>query len=38
LICVGVALETLRQLESHLMTRNYEGFLSKGRLRGRRGF
>jgi preprotein translocase subunit SecY len=38
LICVGVALETLRQLESHLMTRNYEGFLSKGRLRGRRGY
>lgn len=38
LICVGVALETLRQLEGHLMTRNYEGFLSKGRLRGRRGF
>jgi preprotein translocase subunit SecY len=38
LICVGVALETLRQLESHLMTRHYEGFLDKGRIRGRRGY
>ena len=38
LICVGVALETLRQLESHLRTRHYEGFLEKGRIRGRRGY
>jgi len=38
LICVGVALETLRQLEAHLMTRHYEGFLEKGRIRGRRGY
>jgi len=38
LICVGVALETLRQLEAHLMTRHYEGFLDKGRIRGRRGY
>jgi preprotein translocase subunit SecY len=38
LICVGVALETLRQFESHLRTRHYEGFLEKGRIRGRRGF
>jgi preprotein translocase subunit SecY len=38
LICVGVALETLRQLEAHLMTRHYEGFLDKGRMRGRRGY
>lgn len=37
LIVVGVALDTLVQLESHLQTRNYEGFLKKGRLRGRRG-
>ncbi len=36
LIVVGVALDTLQQLESHLQTRNYEGFLKKGRLRGRR--
>ncbi len=38
LIVVGVALDTLRQIESQLMLRNYEGFLSKGRLRGRSGF
>lgn len=38
LICVGVALETLRQFESHLRTRHYEGFLEKGRIRGRRGY
>lgn len=37
LIVVGVALDTLQQLESHLQTRNYEGFMKKGRLRGRRG-
>lgn len=36
LICVGVALDSLQQLESHLQMRNYEGFLKKGRLRGRR--
>lgn len=36
LIVVGVALDTLQQLESHLQTRNYEGFLKKGRLKGRR--
>ncbi len=35
LIVVGVALDTLRQIESQLQMRNYEGFLSKGRLRGR---
>jgi preprotein translocase subunit SecY len=38
LIVVGVALDTLQQLESHLQTHNYEGFLKKGRLRGRRGY
>ena len=38
LIVVGVALDTLRQIESQLMMRNYEGFLSKGRIRGRSGF
>jgi preprotein translocase subunit SecY len=36
LIVVGVALDTLQQLESHLQMRNYEGFIKKGRLRGRR--
>lgn len=37
LISVGVALDTVSQIESHLITRSYEGFLKKGRLRGRRG-
>ncbi len=37
LIVVGVALDTVSQVESHLVTRSYEGFLKKGRLRGRRG-
>jgi preprotein translocase subunit SecY len=36
LIIVGVALDTLQQLESHLMMRHYDGFLTKGRIRGRR--
>ena len=36
LIVVGVALDTLQQIESHLMMRHYDGFLKKGRLRGRR--
>jgi preprotein translocase subunit SecY len=37
LIVVGVALDTVSQIESHLVTRSYEGFLKKGRMRGRRG-
>ncbi len=37
LIVVGVALDTISQIESHLMTRSYEGFLKKGKFRGRRG-
>ncbi len=36
LICVGVMLDTMRQVESHLIMRHYDGFLRKGRLRGRR--
>jgi len=36
LIIVGVALDTLQQIESHLMMRHYDGFLAKGRIRGRR--
>ncbi|MGH7950705.1 MAG: preprotein translocase subunit SecY [Limisphaerales bacterium] len=35
LITVGVLLDTMRQIESHLMMRHYDGFLKKGRLRGR---
>ncbi len=37
LIMVGVVLDTMRQLESHLTMRHYEGFLKSGRLRGRSG-
>jgi len=37
LIIVGVALDTLRQMESHLLMRNYDGFLRHGRIRSRRG-
>jgi len=36
LIIVGVALDTLQQIESHLMMRHYDGFLSKGKIRGRK--
>jgi preprotein translocase subunit SecY len=36
LIIVGVMLDTMRQIESHLVMRNYDGFLKKGKLRGRR--
>jgi preprotein translocase subunit SecY len=36
LITVGVVLDTMRQVETHLITRHYDGFLRKGRLRGRR--
>ena len=36
LIIVGVALDTLQQIESHLLMRHYDGFLSSGKLRGRR--
>jgi preprotein translocase subunit SecY len=36
LIIVGVSLDTLQQVESHLLMRHYDGFLSKGKIRGRR--
>ena len=36
LIIVGVALDTVQQIEAQLMMRHYEGFLKKGKLRGRR--
>ena len=35
LIVVGVALDTLQQIESHLLMRHYEGFVKRGRIRGR---
>ena len=37
LIIVGVALDTLRIMESHLLVRKYDGFLRHGTLRGRKG-
>jgi preprotein translocase subunit SecY len=37
LIVVGVALDTMAQIESHMLTRHYEGFLKSGRLKGRSG-
>ena len=36
LIIVGVSLDTMRQIETHLLNRHYDGFMSKGRLRSRR--
>lgn len=36
LIVVGVALDTLQQIESHLLMRHYDGFMKSGKLRGRR--
>lgn len=36
LIVVGVALDTVQQLESHLLMRHYDGFMKKGRIRARR--
>ncbi|HEY3860472.1 MAG TPA: preprotein translocase subunit SecY [Verrucomicrobiae bacterium] len=35
LIIVGVMLDTMRQMETHLLMRHYDGFLKKGRLKGR---
>jgi len=36
LIIVGVALDTLQQIESHLLMRHYDGFLKSGKMKGRR--
>jgi len=36
LIVVGVALDFVQQIESHMITRHYEGFLKKGKVKGRR--
>ena len=35
LIVVGVMLDTMRQVETHLIQRHYDGFLRKGKIRGR---
>ena len=37
LIVVGVALELVQKVESHLMMRHYEGFMKRGRIRSRSG-
>jgi preprotein translocase subunit SecY len=37
LIVVGVALDTLAQIESHMLMRHYDGFMKKGRLKARSG-
>ncbi len=35
LIIVGVAIDTISQVESHMVMRNYEGFMKQGKIRGR---
>jgi preprotein translocase subunit SecY len=37
LIVVGVALDTIQQMESHLLMRHYDGFMKKSKIPGRRG-
>ena len=37
LIVVGVAMDTVQQVESQLIMRHYDGFMKKSRVRGRRG-
>jgi preprotein translocase subunit SecY len=36
LIVVGVALDTIAAMETHMISRSYEGFMKRGRIRGRR--
>jgi len=36
LIVVGVALDTVAAMETHMVSRSYEGFMKRGRIRGRR--
>ena len=36
LICVGVALDTIQQMESHLLMRHYDGFMKRGKIPSRR--
>ena len=38
LILVGVALDTLQQIESQLLMRNYDGFLKTGKIKGRKRY
>ena len=35
LIVVGVSLDTMKQIESQLLMRHYEGFMKRGKIRGR---
>jgi len=37
LILVGVVLDTLQQIESHLLMRHYDGLMKSGRIKGRTG-
>lgn len=37
LIVVGVAMDTMQQIEAQLIMRHYDGFMRRGRIRGRRG-
>jgi preprotein translocase subunit SecY len=37
LIVVGVAMDTLQQIEAQLVMRHYDGFMRRSRLKGRRG-
>ena len=37
LILVGVVIDTLQQIESHLLMRHYDGLLNSGRVRGNKG-
>ena len=37
LILVGVVLDTLQQIESHLMMRHYDGLMKSGKIKGRSG-
>lgn len=37
LIVIGVALDSVAQIETQMLTRNYQGFMRRGRIRGRRG-
>jgi preprotein translocase subunit SecY len=37
LIVVGVAMDTMQQVEAQLVMRHYDGFMRRGRVRGRRG-
>jgi preprotein translocase subunit SecY len=37
LILVGVVLDTLQQIESHLLMRHYDGLMKSGRIKGRAG-